>query len=87
MSAAALRECRAIAQRLPIQNIESAHADKDELVFTLGLLSDTWPNAATSSGRVADIPAGTIYPKQRAGYRAVPVVKKAPRRILFSLAA
>jgi hypothetical protein len=42
MSAAELRACAERVFKLPIQNIEAAHAEKSELVHDLRNLADDW---------------------------------------------
>jgi hypothetical protein len=80
MSAAELRACAERVFKLPIQNDETAHADKDELVWTLNLLADTWPtNASQSSGDMRAIETGRRFIKTRKGVSTVLVERRTRR--------
>lgn len=97
MSSAELRRLSALSRRLPIQNIETAHADRDELAWSLNLLADAWPRAdaaAKGSQSAANWQPTALPPATVAGiepgprivrHRVVHVVRRTPRRVLHDL--
>jgi hypothetical protein len=98
VSSTELRRLRAIALKLPIQNIEQAHSDKDEIVWSLGIMADAADHAQAprSTARpprpqpapepIERMTVAEIQPGPRViRHRLVPVVRRTPRRVLMDL--